>query len=141
MHFSLTYVIFYFTLLLLLEKEGSIMKHFSDIQRMARIWGVAILSTVVLFATILLTSAAHAEAASPALVILSRYNCSLPALPVMGSGSASQAAAAGLPLSMPTDLSLQKNRAHALLPGSSPAARQAAGLPYKKLQSLYLPQQ
>lgn len=53
------------------------MKHFSDIQRMARIWGVAILSTVVLFATIIITSAAHAKAVSPALVILSRYNCTM----------------------------------------------------------------
>ena len=53
------------------------MKHFSDIQRVARIWGVAILSAVVLFATIIISSAAHAEAASPALVILSRYNCTM----------------------------------------------------------------
>ncbi len=53
------------------------MKLLSDIQRVARIMGITILSVVVLFATVILSSAAHTKAASPAFILLSRYSQTL----------------------------------------------------------------
>lgn len=53
------------------------MKHISDIQRMVCMRGIAILSAVVLFTTSFLSTTETAQAASPALVVLSRYNCTM----------------------------------------------------------------